>query len=217
MRTVMSLFETAKAIEGYQAELEDRAEVIERGAELVIVVADGAGGRAGGARAADSVIQGVRQATATFPRLDDPRAWCRLLSEMDQALLEDPEAGETTTVVVALSPAGIVGASVGDSGAWLVTPQGSADLTENQRQKPFLGTGAAIPVPFKARRLDGTLLLASDGLFKYADWERIAEIARETDIQQAAGHLVDLVRLRSGSLPDDVSVILCRPLSQRLP
>jgi PPM family protein phosphatase len=120
-------------------------------------------------------------------------------------------------VVVALSPAGIVGASVGDSGAWLVTPQGSADLTENQRQKPFLGTGAAIPVPFKARRLDGTLLLASDGLFKYADWERIAEIARETDIQQAAGHLVDLVRLRSGSLPDDVSVILCRPLPQRLP
>jgi PPM family protein phosphatase len=216
MRAVMSLFETAKAIEGYQAELEDRAEVIERGSELVIVVADGAGGRAGGARAADIVIQEVRQA-ATFRRLDDPQAWCLLLSEMDQTLLENPEAGETTAVVAALSPAGIVGASVGDSGAWLVTPKGYDDLTENQRQKPFLGTGAAIPVAFKARCLDGTLLVASNGLFKYADWKRIAEVARETDIQQAAGHLVDLVRLRSGSLPDDVSVVLCRPLTQRLP
>jgi serine/threonine protein phosphatase PrpC len=211
----MSLYETATAIEGYRAELEDRAEVIERGSELVLVVVDGAGGRAGGARAADSVIQGVRQAAATFRRLDDPRAWCRLLSEMDQVLLEDPEAGETTAVVAALSPAGIVGASVGDSGAWLVTPKEYADLTENQRQKPFLGTGAAIPVPFKARRLDGTLLVASDGLFKYADWERIAEVALETDIQQAAGHLVDLVRLRSGGLPDDVSVVLCRESAER--
>ena len=53
----MSLFETARVIEGYRDELEDRAEVIERGSELVIVVADGAGGRAGGARAADTVIK----------------------------------------------------------------------------------------------------------------------------------------------------------------
>jgi serine/threonine protein phosphatase PrpC len=211
----VSIFETAKAIEGYRAELEDRAEVIERGSELVIVVADGAGGRAGGARAADTVIQGVRQAATTFPWLDDPRAWCRLLSEMDQALVEHPEAGETTAVVAAISPTGIVGASVGDSGAWLVTPKGYDDLTENQRQKPFLGTGAAIPVPFNAPGLDGTLLVASDGLFKYADWERIGEVALETDIEQAAGHLVDLVRLRSGSLPDDVSVVLCREAAER--
>jgi serine/threonine protein phosphatase PrpC len=207
----MSVFEIAKSIEGYRAECEDRAEVIERAPWLIIVVADGAGGRAGGAEAAETVVKAVREAIPGVRRLDDPRAWCRLLEEIDQSLLEDSTAGETTAVVVAISPAGIAGASAGDSGAWLVTPKRYDDLTENQHHKPFLGTGAAIAIPFKARRLDDTLLVATDGLFKYTGCENICETALEEDLALAAKHLVDLVRLRSGSLPDDVSVVLCRP------
>ena len=67
-----------------------------------------------------------------------------------------------------------------------------------------------MPVPFSARRFEGTLLLASDGLFNYTSDERISEVAREAEIEPAATHLVELVRLRSGALPDDVSVVLCR-------
>jgi PPM family protein phosphatase len=206
----MSAFVTAKIIEGYRSVLEDRAEVMETGEGLVVVLADGAGGSPGGAEAAEAVVRAVLTEMTSLSRLRDPRAWSRLLAEIDQALLDDPDAGETTAVVASISAAGIAGASVGDSGAWLIAPNGYDDLTENQRLKPFLGTGAAIPVPFTAGRLEGTLLVASDGLFKYADESRICETAREEEIELAAKHLVDLVRLRSGALPDDVSVVLCR-------
>jgi serine/threonine protein phosphatase PrpC len=52
--------ETARVIEGYHSVLEDRAEVIEVGQALVVIVADGAGGRLGGAQAAQFVVQHVR-------------------------------------------------------------------------------------------------------------------------------------------------------------
>jgi PPM family protein phosphatase len=210
---VVAEFLVARIVEAYQSELQDRAEVIETGPGLVIVVADGAGGRAGAARAAEVVVQMTRQAVSAIParKIGDPRTWSRLLAEMDQALLDDPAAGETTAVVAALSAAGIAGASVGDSGAWLITPKGYDELTERQHPKPFLGTGAAIPIPFSARRFDGTLLMASDGLFKYTSPESICEVALEAEIEETAKRLVDLVRLRSGGLPDDISVVLCRP------
>jgi PPM family protein phosphatase len=144
-------------------------------------------------------------------RLDDPRAWCRILEESDAALADDPAAGETTAVVAVVTRRGIAGASVGDSGAWIVTETGHEDLTENQHRKPGLGTGMVIAVPFAARRWTGTLLLASDGLLKYTSDEAICQVARGADLQSAASGLVDLVRLRSGGLPDDVAVLLCRP------
>jgi serine/threonine protein phosphatase PrpC len=56
----------------------------------------------------------------------------------------------------------------------------------------------------------GTLLLASDGLAKYASRTKIAASAIGTDLAESSGRLVDLVRLRSGALQDDVSVVLCR-------
>jgi serine/threonine protein phosphatase PrpC len=185
--------------------------VFERGASFVLVVADGAGGQAGGAEAAETIIRAVGDASTGAVPLDHPEFWCQLFYEMDNALVDDPTAGETTAVVAAVSPNGIAGASVGDSGAWLITPSGYDELTIYQQRKPCLGTGAAIPVPFSIRLWDGTLLLASDGLFKYAPEERICEVAQESDLQKAALHLLDLPRLRSGRLPDDGAIILCRP------
>jgi PPM family protein phosphatase len=40
-------------------------------------------------------------------------------------------------------------------------------MTTNQRRRPLLGTGEALPVQFEAERRGGRVLLASDGLFKY--------------------------------------------------
>lgn len=56
----------------------------------------------------------------------------------------------------------------------------------------------------------GTLLVASDGLLRYARRSDVARIASETDLAIAAHALVDLVRLPSGGLQDDVSIVLCR-------
>lgn len=92
------------------------------------------------------------------------------------------------------------------------------DLTGRQRRKPLLGSGAAVPVGFSATWTagfsttwtPGTLLIATDGLFKYAPARRVAEIARGADLAAAAEALVEQVRLPSGGLQDDVAVVLCR-------
>jgi serine/threonine protein phosphatase PrpC len=50
----------------------------------------------------------------------------------------------------------------------------------------------------------------ADGLLKYGGRDRIAVLARGADLQVAVRQLAELPRLRSGALPDDVGVILCR-------
>jgi len=72
----------------------------------------------------------------------------RVLTELDEVVAANNAAGETTAVAAIVSSAGIVGASVGDSGAWLVNGTVIDDLTMNQVCKPFIGTGAAIPIGF---------------------------------------------------------------------
>jgi serine/threonine protein phosphatase PrpC len=204
------MFETLKVQEAWAARLEDRAEVFARGEEAVVVVADGASGRPGAAYTAEAAVRMVGEFVTGQAARPDPLAWCHLLRRIDEALAHDPAAGETTAVITALSADGILGASVGDSGAWLVAPDGVLDLTAHQRRKPFPGTGMAVPVPFAAPWTTGTLLVASDGLFKYADRARIGAAAGAEDLEAAARHLVDLVRLPSGKLQDDVTVVLCR-------
>jgi hypothetical protein len=200
--------------EGYRAVVEDRAEVIGAGGGLVLAVADGAGGRPGGAQGADAVIGGVRAAAAATSPLPDAAAGCRLLADLDRAVLDAPGAGETTAVVASVSAVAVDGASAGDSGAWVLAPGARRDLTARQQRRPFLGTGAARPVPFAAALPPGcTLLLASDGLLKYAAVESIAAAVGHGDAGAAARCLVDLVRLPSGGLQDDVAVVLCRPPS----
>jgi serine/threonine protein phosphatase PrpC len=65
-------------------------------------------------------------------------------------------------------------------------------------------------MPFEAELGAATLLLASDGLLKYARRERIAALARDADVERAAQQLAQLPRLRSGELQDDLAIIVCR-------
>jgi hypothetical protein len=190
---------------------DDRIALFEIGDMSIFVVADGAGGLSGGAVAADLLIDVVRRVVSA-PVFAPLRAesWVELLGRADVAFDQDLRAGETTAVVVAVSEHGLVGASAGDSGAWVVHPEGVDDLTAAQHKKLRLGTGRARPVSYERPSFEGTLLVTTDGLLNYASPSRIAAIARQADLGRAVRELVDLVRLPSGELQDDVGVVLAR-------
>jgi serine/threonine protein phosphatase PrpC len=177
-----------------------------------VVVADGAGGLAGGARAAERLVALVQEAAgATGFAARRPEAWAEVLARADLAVEADPAAGETTAVAVAVA---------GDSLGWRElrglrhlgrpTEGGVDDLTAQQRRKPRLGSGGARPISFTRPGLTGTLLVATDGLFNYALPENIAAAAIGEDLDAAARALVQLVRLAGGGLQDDVGVVLVR-------
>jgi len=183
---------------------QDRIGVWQTDSGLTIALADGAGGVSGAATAAQSLLDSVD--IDSPPALQAPD----IISALDQRLAST-NGGQSTAVVLTLSADGVVGASVGDSGAWIIRGASIEDLTRLQNRKPLVGTGACVPVAFSAGRLrDGTLLVASDGLLKYAKRADIARVAQEADLEVAAAALVQLVTLRSGRVPDDVSVVLCR-------
>ncbi len=209
----MSLrFITAHALAFPREPGEDRVDVLEHEGALVAVVADGAGGLSGGARAAELLVELVRESVASST-VDPRRAetWTELLARVDLFLEADPVAGETTAVVVAITEDQVVGASCGDSGAWVIHPDGGIDdLTIHQHRRLRVGSGRARPVAFSRPLFAGTLLVATDGLFNYARPEKIAAVALQEDLDGAARELVQLVRLPGGGLQDDVGVVTVR-------
>ncbi len=186
---------------------EDRAEVFERGDAVVVVVADGAGGMRGGADASDAAVAAV-SAAGHDPAFDihEVQSWMNVLAYVDHNLAKTP-GGETTAIVAVIGPGGIIGAAVGDSQAWVITETGIDDLTVEQKRKR-LGSGRAAPVPFFRPRLRDTLVVGTDGLFKYARREDLAAAVRGHAPQVVTERLRALVQLPSGGYQDDVGVAL---------
>jgi len=184
---------------------QDRLSVSSTRDRVVIALADGAGGAAGGERAAAAVIDAVAAASP----IDD---WTAVLTELEL----DPDRlgpGQTTAVVATVTRDGIRGASAGDSGAWVIRDGRIEDLTHAQHRKPLIGDHS-VALPFRAPPLAGaTLLVASDGLFRYARPDAIARVAGGPDLAAAARALVELVRLPSGEVPDDIAIVLCREVA----
>ncbi|PHQ35191.1 protein phosphatase 2C domain-containing protein [Rhodopirellula bahusiensis] len=199
----MSSFETAQVVHAYRERCEDRIEITTDGDRTVIVVADGAGGTGGGHFAAETVLRETRSSLAS---IDGSTGWSDFLSQLDFEIT----CGETTAVIVDLRPDRIIGASVGDSCAWIIDGSSITDLTRNQCRKPLLGSQAAKPAPFWHGSLDGTLLVGSDGFFDYAKRDQITTLIGRTDLFSLPRACVDLVRLPSGDLWDDTAVVACR-------
>ena len=189
---------------------QDRAAVLETDDGLVVALADGAGGTGNGAVAAQAVIDAIATTASA------PPAWTALLSQLDH----DPRRlglGQTTAILLSVTRHGLRGASVGDSAAWLLRGSHLDDLTAGQARKPLLGAGCH-PVAIHAGPLAGaTLLVASDGLFRYAKPADVLHVASGPDLAAASAALVDLVRLPTGSLQDDVAIVLVRETSNRPP
>jgi serine/threonine protein phosphatase PrpC len=198
-------FRTAQLTVAHSPANEDRAAIVAVENRVVLAVADGAGGSGEGAHAAEAVVDRLR---ASADRADFDVA--EFLSECDHALAREGSGGETTAVVIVVDESGIRGASVGDSQAWIIAANQIFDLTERQVRRPFIGTGGVTPIAFSRGRLDGTLLLGTDGLFNYASVDRIRKIAAAEDFDGIPTRLIDCVRLRSGALQDDVTAIVCR-------
>jgi serine/threonine protein phosphatase PrpC len=184
---------------------QDFAEVMELADGLLLVVADGAGGIAGGWEAGHAAVERMQLESRRRAILTS-RDLMGILADLDQTLCG---VGQTTAVVALVKPTGISGASVGDSAAWFIGPDEVVDLTGNQ-ERFRLGSGVARPTSFNLRPQPGTLLMASDGLFNYAPSDWICEAARGANMDQAADALVSLVRLKSGALQDDVGIVLAR-------
>jgi serine/threonine protein phosphatase PrpC len=188
-------------------ENQDRACVISDDCGVVLLLADGAGGVAGGAEAAAMVVELAQQYKGC---LRDPSGCASVMQAMDQLILQEESAGETTCALAVVRGGQSFGSSVGDSGVWILSSTSTVDLTRNQARKPLIGSGSARPVEFSytVAQEDKKLLLATDGLLKYASGSQIVEVCRARDDEGCAAKLIELVRYPSGRLPDDVTVIL---------
>lgn len=187
-------------------ELQDRAEIFRLDDRIVIAVTVVAGGIAGGAEAAETLIQNVRD---SFAQLTTPNLCRQLLHQVDSLLAGGRDSGETTGIIAVVSPKLVFGASVGDSGARLYGSEKVMDLTPARLTKPFIGSGGAHVSEFGGA-MNGTLVVATDGLWKYANPEKIAAKVSSTSPDKLASELTNLARLRSGGLPDDIAIVTCR-------
>jgi len=187
---------------------EDRVFVRQDDDRLLIALADGAGGTGAGACAAQAVCDAI----LAVRRRD--QSWETSLCEVDQILLRSNRGGLSTGVVVEVTPHALLGASVGDSCAWLIDGSRLIDLTENQQRKPLLGSGRAHPTAFGPTPLHGRLLVASDGLIKYARRAEILRRATLGPLEEGAMALLDAVRLGSGAFHDDVALVLAEDVDR---
>ncbi|QDU55469.1 PP2C family serine/threonine-protein phosphatase [Aeoliella mucimassa] len=199
----MSHFETTILVEAYRQWCEDRVAVFEAGERTVIVVADGAGGIGAGDIAAEAVL---REVEAALPHVHSADQWADTLRQIDCRLSQ----GESTAVVVDIRPYGLAGASVGDSEAWIIKDGNTSALTVNQIRKPLLGSGNASPVSFMQGKLDGLLLVATDGFFSYVKPSDLLPMIAQADFFSIPRKCVEMVQLPSGELWDDIGIVAAR-------
>lgn len=194
------------ALKAGNPEFQDRAEIFDCGERTIVAVADGAGGISGAAEAAEMFMRLVRDAA---PRLQTPTDCQELLSRIDSEIARAADCGETTGIVLVVDQKLIFGASVGDSAAWVFKEKQRDELTAGQQRKPCLGTGMTSPRIFVRPRTPGTLIAATDGLWKYTNVGAIHQQSLATPITNLGAKLLELVRLPSGTFSDDVAIVAC--------
>lgn len=171
---------------------------------LSAILADGAGGIGGGARAAELVVNTL---SLHFPK-DFGSLFDQIL-DLDRELKLDPRAGISTLASVYFDDNRFFGAVIGDSDALLIQKGALENLTPDKEVKPLLGDGEAFPTMFTGILDNSILILCSDGLSKYISVTNVLSICvRSNDPVTIVDDLVSAVELADGKLQDDVSVIV---------
>ena len=176
---------------------------------LVCAIADGMGGQPKGGPAAQLAVRTALDTATNLP-LDDIH-WPDILRQADATILADVGAGLTTLVGFAVRGDQLSGASCGDSAVVLLDASGKATVVTGRQTKiPPVGSGEAFFVPFTAELTAPWLVIAmTDGVWKYAGWQRIKEAASRHRGQRLIDSLQALARLPgSGKFQDDFTLIL---------
>ncbi len=171
----------------------------------LVALADGQGGRAGGQRAA----QLASQITAT--RFAESRNWAESLFAADTAVAADREAGFTTLIGLHVAANRVSGASVGDSAAVAVCGDRAPKvLTARQFKNPPVGSGEADFVPFELElQPPWRVLVLSDGVWKYASWDRVWDCAARLAGEELIVELQRAARLKTtGEFQDDFTIVV---------
>lgn len=148
----------------------DRLSVFGDGHRTLIALADGAdsspGAQVAAARAVDELALCFRN--GALP--EDAQDWVMVLETIDRVTFSDPDAGETSALVMLVQRGVVVGASVGNSLAYIVRPIGEPRLlTSPERTGPRIGTGIANPIGFGPVKLDGKLVTRRAARFDQDD------------------------------------------------
>ena len=137
----------------------DRLSVLRDTRGTLIALADGVGTNAGAQIAAARTMSELARCFRNGLLHEQAEDWAMVLEGIDQIVLADPAAGETSALVMFVRDGVVVGASVGDSVAYLVSPEGESHVLNQSRRSPLaIGTGIACPVGFGPIRLDGKLV-----------------------------------------------------------
>jgi hypothetical protein len=137
----------------------DRLSVLRDAHRTLIALADGAdSGRAAQIAAARTVNElALCFRNGALP--DDAQDWAMILETIDRVVLGDPDAGETSALVMLVQRGVVVGASIGKSLAYVVPELGEPRLlTAPSQSGPRLGTGIASAFAFGPVKLDGRLI-----------------------------------------------------------
>lgn len=175
-------------------------------------VADGQGGQRGGGRAAQVACETALTTAARFTasQLENVRCWVGLLRTVDEAVRTDSDAGFTTFVGLCVVQDRVIGISNGDSAALVVSGANATELTAGQPKNPPVGSGMAAGATFAAKLIrPWRLLVMTDGVWKYAGWQKVVDAARMTNSSDAMTELQGAARLvGSGRFQDDFTVVL---------
>ena len=137
----------------------DRLSVLRDAHRTLIALADGADSSQAAQAAAARTVGELGRCFRNGTLPEDPRDWVMMLEAIDLVVLGDRDAGETSALVMLVHEDVVVGASVGDSLAYIVSRGGQAKMiTTRQRRQTRIGTGLADPVGFGPTPLDGRLI-----------------------------------------------------------
>jgi serine/threonine protein phosphatase PrpC len=142
----------------------DRLSVLRDPHRTLIALADGADSGAASHAAAALAVRELAKCFRHGILPDNPRDWEMILEGIDVSVFKDPVAGETSALVLLVQQDVVVGASVGDSLAYVVSEsRGARLLAGGGRETPRIGTAMARPIGFGPVQLDGKLVTRRSG------------------------------------------------------